>query len=69
MDGLLGAELIEIAGLVITGISGAASVAAVIVALWQVHQEKQSQRRALRRSQAERVSCWFEGGLEGWRPL
>lgn len=61
--------MIEIAGLVITGISGVASVAAVIVALWQVRQEKRTRAEALRRSQAGRVSCWFEGGPEKSRPL
>ena len=61
--------LIEIVDLVVTGISGAAAVAAVVVSLWQVGQEKRARAEKLRRSQAETVSCWFEDGPERPRSL
>ena len=61
--------MIEILDLIITGIGGAAAVAAVIVALHQVRQEKRARAEELRRSQAEGVSCWFEGGPEESRPI
>ena len=61
--------MIEIIDLVVTGISGVAAVAAVILSLRQVGQEKLARAEKLRRSQAESVSCWFEGGPEESRPL
>lgn len=51
---------LEIVDVVIQGVIGVATVAAVAIALWQVRSDKRVREDTENRSQAEQISSWFE---------
>lgn len=51
---------LEIANVVIQGLIGVATFAAVAIALWQVRSDRKVREDSEGRSQAEQISSWFE---------
>ena len=61
-------EMKETIELIFTIVGSSATAAAVIVSLWQIYLEKRRRNDEIRRSQAEKVSSWFQDGAESSRP-
>lgn len=51
----------DVAGWIIDAVAACGTVAAVVVALWQVRLEKRARANAEKRRQVEKVSSWFGG--------